>query len=88
MSNFSLCDYKATGLLNGSGTDRYHIAEKLLCNADNLDVNGAFRILESVMQKAGDWITAFSMVYSHREQAVYYCFDGYFKRILKYSFGT
>lgn len=86
MSNFSLCDYNATGLMNGSGINRYEIAEEALCKADDLDVNGAFKVLESAMQKDGEWITAFSMVYSQKEQAVYYCFNGDFENIFQYTF--
>lgn len=86
MTNFSLCDYKSTELLSGSGTDRYNIADKLLCKANNLDIEGAFKILQSVMQKDGEWITEFSMVYSQRDQTVYYCYNGDFNKILKYSF--
>lgn len=86
MSNFSLYDYKETGLLAGSGTDRYETAERMLSKSDNLDVNGAFKILEAVMQKDNEWNTAFSMVYSQKERVVYYCFNGDFKNILQYSF--
>lgn len=86
MTNFSLCDFKETGILNGTGTGRYEIAEKMLSREENLDVKGAFGILESVMQKDGEWKTALSMVYSQKEQAVYYCLDGDFKDIHQYSF--
>jgi hypothetical protein len=86
MSNFSLCDYRETGLLAGSGTDRYVTAERMLDDADDLDVDGAFKILEAVMQRDGEWTTAFSMVYSQREHAVYYCYKGDFEKILQYSF--
>jgi hypothetical protein len=86
MSNFSLCDYKETGLLVGSGTDRYETAERMLHESDDLDVDGAFKILEAVMQRDCEWNTAFSMVYSQRERAVYYCYNGDFEKILQYSF--
>lgn len=86
LTNFSLCDYKTTGLLEGSGVDRYKIAENLLSKAKDIDVNGAFKILEAAMQKDGEWITDFSLVYSHREKTVYYCFERDFNNILRYSF--
>ncbi len=86
MSNFSLCDYKATGLLTGSGTERYETAEKMLNKVDDLDVNDAFKILEATIQKDGEWNTEFSMVYSSKERAVYYCFNGDFGKIHEYSF--
>lgn len=86
MSNFSLCDFEKSGKLEGGGTDRYKAAQDLLDKADNLNVDTAFQILEAVKQSDGEWTTAFSMVYSRRENAVYYCFNGDFKNILKYSF--
>lgn len=86
MSNFSLYDFKETGLLTGTGVDRYEIAEKALSKDANLDVEGAFKILESVMQKDGEWNTAISIVYSQKEQAIYYCLEGDFGKIYKYSF--
>lgn len=86
MSNFSLWDYRETGLLAGDGADRYEAADGMLGDADDLDVDGAFKILEAVMQRDGEWTTAFSFVYSQREQAVYYCYNGDFEKILQYSF--
>ena len=86
MSNFSLCDYKETELLTGSGVDRYEMADKMLSKADNLDIEGTFKILQSVMQKDGEWKTTVSIVYSKKEQAVYYCIDGDFGEIHKYLF--
>lgn len=86
LSNFSMCDYRATGLLKGSGVDRYKITEELLSKADYLDVNGAFKILEAAVQKDGEWITDFSMVYSQQQKTVYYCFERHFNNILRYSF--
>jgi hypothetical protein len=86
MSNFSLWDYKTTGALAGEGIYRYETAEKILSKAGDLDVEGAFKILEEVRQGDGDWVTAFSMVYSQKERAVYYCLNGDFKEILRYSF--
>ncbi|OPJ56100.1 hypothetical protein [Clostridium chromiireducens] len=86
MTNFSLCDFKETGILAGTGTERYKIAEEMLSKEECLEVKGAFRILESVIQKDGEWKTAISMVYSQKEQAVYYCLDGDFKNIHQYSF--
>jgi len=88
MSNFSLCDYRETGVLTGIGTDRFLTSDNLLSKADDLDINSAFKILESVMQKDGEWVTDFSMVYSQKENAVFYCCNGDFQNIQKYSFGA
>jgi CO dehydrogenase/acetyl-CoA synthase gamma subunit (corrinoid Fe-S protein) len=54
MTNFSLWDYKLTGVLGSSGADRYEIAESILYQANDLDVNGAFKILEATKQKEGE----------------------------------
>jgi len=86
MSNFSLCDYEVSGNLEGDGADRYKTAKKLLDKADNLDVEAAFQVLQAVKQSDGEWTTAFSMVYSQKENAVYYCLDGDFENISKHVF--
>ncbi len=86
MSNFSLCDYKESGELKGDGLDRYQTAKKLLDKSDDLDVDSAFQILEAVKQSSGEWTTSFSMVYSQKENAVYYCLNGDFKNISRHSF--
>ena len=86
MSNFSLYDYKTTGKLSGCGTDRYETAEKMLSGADNLDTAGAFKVLKAAVQKDGDWTTDLSMVYSQKENSVYYCLKRDFKNIHKFSF--
>lgn len=86
MSNFSLCDFKESGKLKGDGTDRYKTAKKLLDKSNNLDVGTAFQVLEAVKQSKGEWTTSFSMVYSQKENAVYYCLNGDFKNISKHLF--
>jgi len=53
--------------------------------AGEIDVETAFSILESAKQTEGDWITAFSFVYSKKDRAVHYCFDGYDERF-EYKF--
>ena len=88
MTNFSLIDYKASGKIEGSGADRYIISDGLLNKATYLDVARAFEILEAVKQSEGEWQTAFSMVYSQKENAVYYCYNGEFQNIQKYNLNT
>lgn len=86
MSNFSLFDYKTTGVLEGSGVDRYKKVETQLNEGNVQSVEDAFNILEAVKQSDGEWVTVLSMVYSAVEHAVYYCFNGQFSDISKYSF--
>lgn len=81
MTNFSLCDAKTTGKCEGMGVDRYATADDLLSQVDNLDVVKAFDILKAVKQVEGAFPTAFSMVYSARENVVYYCYAGNFEKI-------
>ncbi|WP_027622909.1 hypothetical protein [Clostridium lundense] len=86
MSNFSLWDFKNNGELNGNGIDRYKTAKELLDKSNNLDVDTAFQILEALKQNSDQWKTSFSMVYSQKDNAVYYCVDGDFKNISKHLF--
>lgn len=85
LTNFSLCDYNDEKLSTNGGCDRYEKVQKLLDDISTLDVNTAFRVLEATRQM-GAWNTEFSMVYSQKEKAVYYCFNGNFDNITKYSF--
>ncbi len=78
MSNFSLCDFGGEGTPEGDGADRYLVAEDMLQKCNSMSVDSAFQILEAVRQSAGEWQTAFSMVYSQKENAVYYCYNGEF----------
>jgi hypothetical protein len=81
-----LIDWKTSGKLEGSGADRYKIADDLLSKASHLDVIRAFEILEATKQSKGEWLTAFSMVYSQKENTVYYCYNGEYKNIQKFAF--
>lgn len=86
MTNFSLYDYKKSGIMAGSGTDRYKIADGILKKTENLNVNTAFELLKAVKQNAGEWQTSFSMVYSQKENSIYYCHKGDYENILIHSF--
>lgn len=87
MSNFSLCDYNKTGNLCGDGADRYKQVKSLLeSNSTSMNVSCALQILEAVQQNSGKWITDFSMVYTQKENAVYYCSNREFNNIHKHSF--
>lgn len=86
MTNFSLCDMMEKKELNDDGMLRYKTAKTLLDKKNNLDVNSAFQILDAVKQSEGNWTTVLSMVYSQKENAVYYCFERDFENILKHSF--
>jgi len=72
MTNFSLFDRENTCGLLGAGLDRYETAEAMLQSApDSFGVSDAFEVLRSTVQR-GEWPTVVSMVYSARENAVYY----------------
>lgn len=86
MTNFSLCDLNAGKIVMGCGYDRYVKVQTLLNDTKTLNVNSAFKILEATKQE-GNWSTDFSMVYSKKENTVYYGFNGNFNDIEKYSFG-
>jgi hypothetical protein len=86
MTNFSLIDWKTSGKLEGSGAERYKIADDLLSTASHLDVMQAFEILKATNQSKGEWLTAFSMVYSQKENTVYYCYNREYKNIQKFTF--
>jgi hypothetical protein len=86
MTNFSLLDFKASGNIAGSGTDRYIAADNLLRGTESMDVEKAFAILERVKQSESEWSTAFSMVYSQKESSVYYCRNGDFNHVERYAF--
>ena len=85
MTNFSLIDWKASGKLEGSGVERYKIVNDLLSKESHLYVMRAFEILEAAKQSEGEWITAFSMVYSQKENTVYYCYNGEYKNVQKFA---
>ncbi|ULQ59182.1 hypothetical protein K7I13_11850 [Brucepastera parasyntrophica] len=80
MTNFSLIDNRTD-----NSCCRYSETEKLLQKEKSPDVNSALRILERVKQEE-EWKTEFSMVYSQKENKVYYCYNADFKNILEYKF--
>lgn len=84
MTNFSLWDM----LYEGAKYDcqRYQTVSNALSESRDIDSENAFRILESVKQTKGEWITALSMVYSKKDRSVHYCLNGNFADRLKYQF--
>lgn len=84
MTNFSLWDYKNESVKCDCG--RYRTVSNALLKEEDLDVAKAFRILESAKQSEGEWITAFSMVYSKNKNAVYYCYNGDFSKWQEHHF--
>ncbi len=81
MTNFSLCDMQESGVVKGDGAERYKTAVDMLEKNPNIDVKMAFNILEAVKQSDGEWVTVLSMVYSQKENTVYYCLDRDFNNI-------
>lgn len=86
MTNFSLCDWDKKGTPTGDGADRYKTASALLDEMEYMSVEKAFQVLKATQQQTGEWKTAFSMVYSQKEQVVYYCYDGDYEHISTYHF--
>jgi hypothetical protein len=84
MTNISLWDY----LYNNVECDcnRFKTVSSALENAKEVNVENAFSILDAASQRNGEWITAFSMVYSRNSRTVYYCFDGNFNETFEYKF--
>lgn len=88
VTNFSLCDYHGQGTPEGDGADRYIAATALLSGFDKMNVDSAFQVLNAAKQDKGDWKTVLSIVYSQKERTVYYCFDGNFANVSKFSFAS
>lgn len=84
MTNFSLWDYEKD--LIPCECQRYKKVFTSLSNSGKLDVDSAFKILESAKQNNEEWKTDFSMVYSEKEHSVYYCLNGNFNERFKYVF--
>ena len=74
MTNFSLLDYQAAGISTGTGFDRFTTANNMLKDHSSLSVDDAFSVLESAKQNGPEWTTAFSMVFSQKENCIYYCY--------------
>ena len=68
------------------GVDRYRKSVTRLKNSgDDFSAADGLALLNEVRQ-TGDWATRFSFVYSLRENAVYYCFDGDFGSVQVHRF--
>ncbi|EQB88864.1 hypothetical protein J2Z44_002551 [Clostridium punense] len=84
MTNFSLWDHLHENV--ESNCPRYQEVSNELSNVEELDINKAFNILNSVSQRNEEWVTTFSLVYSKKAHTVYYCFHGNFSEISEYKF--
>lgn len=88
MSNCSLYEASRIGRYEGFGADRQRKAEELLEAAgEHFRVEDAFAVLEAVQmnQYQGFCSTEFSLVYSAKESAVYYCYNREFDRVNRYQ---
>jgi hypothetical protein len=85
MTNFSIIDFNNGKKYNDNSFDRYNVVKNILDKQKTLSVDEAFAILKNVKQD-GEWKTDFSMVYSKKEHAIYYCYHSDFEHIEKYSF--
>ena len=85
MTNFSLIDYNAGKNYCDNGIDRYNIVKNSLEKSNIISVKESFKILEMTKQD-GEWKTDFSMVYSKKENKIYYCYNANYNNILEYKF--
>lgn len=56
----------------GTFVNNLVVDTKALSDADNIDVDTAFGILDAAKQHSGEWITELTMVYSKKADSVYY----------------
>ncbi len=71
MTNTSLVDVQHNPAANEC--KRHQSVVDQLTKVNELSVDRAFEILEMASQTEGEWITAFSMVFSLQEHKVFYC---------------
>ncbi|MDV4152184.1 hypothetical protein R0131_15255 [Clostridium sp. AL.422] len=84
MTNFSLWDSLYENI--ECNCDRFKKVSSAFEKSEKVDIEKAFRILESACQRNGEWITEFSMVYSKNLNTVYYCLNGNFNKRFEYKF--
>jgi len=84
MTNFSLYDYMNDN--NNCECNRYKIATSELSKVKEINIDKAFKILDSVKQVNGEWVTSLSVVYSKKTHSVHYCFEGDFNKRYEYIF--
>jgi hypothetical protein len=84
LTNFSLWDYLHENV--ECDCNRFKAVSSVLEKSKQVDIEIAFNILDSASQRNGEWITAFSMVYSKNSRTVYYCFNGNFSERFEYKF--
>jgi len=86
MTNFSFFEPMATKDASGSGYDRYITASRILQNATEVfgPMDG-MKLLEQCRQ-TGSFVTLVSMVYSVRENKVYWCLRGDYEKLLYKQF--
>jgi hypothetical protein len=67
----SIIDFNAGKEYNDNSFDRYKEVEKSLEKIKKLTIDDTFKILEKVKQN-GEWQTDFSMVYSKKENKIWW----------------
>lgn len=82
MTNFSIIDFTAGKEYNDNGFNRYKEVKEKLEKTKQLPVDNALQILEKVKQN-GEWKTDFSMVYSGKENKIYYCYNANYENIFR-----
>ena len=86
MTNFELCGVAEGCTPCGSGADRYVTASKMLTDRASLSVDQALDVLAATRQVDGEWPTAYSLIYSVTENAVYTCGRDNFGTLERHEF--
>ncbi|WP_238860605.1 hypothetical protein [Clostridium sp. YIM B02569] len=86
MTNFSLWDNLYENIK--CDCNRFKTVSCALEKTKQVNVETAFTILDTVSQRNGEWITAFSMVYSKNLHTVYYSLNGNFNERFEYKFSV
>lgn len=88
MSNCSLWEARETGEYQGFGVDRQLVVEERLEKAgESFSVADAFAVLKAaeLVEYQGFCSTELSLVYTAKENAVYYCYQREFDQIHRYQ---
>ena len=84
MSNESIIDMIQNQ--KKAACNRYNIVEKELNRTPDVDIAKSFEILKRAFQHEGEWKTELSMVFSKKEQKVYYCMNRNITDLIEYTF--
>lgn len=89
LTNFSVRDAMEheDSALQGPGSDRYQAAYAELSNRrGNFSVEQGLTILKQTAQWEGDYPTQLSMIFTPKDESIYFSLKGNYKRLYKFSF--